>query len=1211
MPWDGLNEYALIISDPPQVYLMNNGSPGTGDELAAIDYELTVQVAVNATVTLASRGVDNVQLLYTASVLDTVPPLVLAQPYNGQWAQLDVLSIDQLLPVQVPLPLLPDPSLYVPDSSLSSYTPDFQVGKADREDFSTTNSSFAVDDVNVWDRALTLDELDFIYNKGVVNPYPFLTGPVNLIFQGQLIGPEEIPLVLGTGKLLWSASQLYDSDSGRFQTGLTQLHSGVSPTRGYAWTADNFYDKLLFAQHDNPALYWIPGTMAKASALPGLMVGDEDWNGVAVFSDHVLLWKEDRLKWSDKDDFSLYIPIATTAISAVYTLAEAFDQPPPGKNVNITITNILAQVLSLSLEGDLSFDDVNGGPTGVGKSSETTLNLVNTGTGPLKVTGISVSGIDPSVVTWDFKDSSGVPYSTSNPLTIPIGGSSPVTFMFTPADGISYAGTVSVAADNTQGTSQYPISGTGGGSTNSITILCGSGGTLTFGDCLSNQTAKEAFSITSGFAIRNDGTAAMPVSSIDVPGGFTVDWSSGSIAPGATQIVKVTFTPAKITTGATQDYSGTITVNVASTDNVTVSGATTLAVTGTGVKTFSTISVGGAVFVTDQGSLQFSNVPVGTPVNGEITVYNLTIAGPVKLSNLLLPAGFSGQLPSGSVPPRTTNALTSVSFPVSYTPSDSGLAGGPVSITTPAAVSGIKGFTAYASSEVSGMVATLSGNLAFGDVPVGGSAQALLVITNIGTDDVVVSGIELPSCFTGQYNGTLTAGQAAHVPITFSPTEAQDYSGINLTVNFAGMSSMSYSVSGTGFTLPTAATLVAGQIVSLEDTRGDTTYYNYYTVVSMTGTQLVLTRMDTTGSTLSGTLIPADGRQFFTLDANEAGETRVVGSLMNGPIYQVVPQGDYAYMFKERSIQSIQYTGLGAGTFFVHNEVHGEGLLARNALCDRLDGTLVFLGQKELYTYQGGPNPLPVCQQATRQLYAELDRSRLDSVALFHKTDRKEIWVKYPIIGGFRVLIWNYIEDSATLDDYDSSLEFTAMAIVTWSADQVWETMARGLAWADLSESLTWADLSQGDMGLVTLLGTMDGGLQAYGRVYSRDGQPYTSFSETMDFDFREPDIWKYVDVVVVGLEVKVPEAALRYLTVQVGTRAALGGYANSPGEAGSITWTPPKQILVNGQAPVPVKINPGAGAGKYMRVRFTSSDVDVKWRVSSFELHCRPGGLY
>ena len=331
---------------------------------------------------------------------------------------------------------------------------------------------------------------------------------------------------------------------------------------------------------------------------------------------------------------------------------------------------------------------------------------------------------------------------------------------------------------------------------------------------------------------------------------------------------------------------------------------------------------------------------------------------------------------------------------------------------------------------------------------------------------------------------------------------------------------------------------------------------------------------------------------------------------MNGPIYNIIPQGDFAYIFKGRSIQSIQYTGLGNGTFYIHNEISGEGLIGRNAVTDSGDGRMLFLGWKELYLYTGGPTPQPVCQQYTRQLYSEVDRTQLDSILLFHNENRKEIWVIYPITGGtFKVLIWNYVEDSASIDIYDSNLMFSAIGWVDWSSDPTWAQfalpdVANEVTWAQLPSSTDWDTLVGASVDHAPVFGSIDGGLRLQGTVYSREGVGYTCLSETMDYDFGAPDNFKYVDVVVLALQLSTVVAPAPGATVyiQVGTQASLGG--------GAITWSNPFPILVDGTQPLPVKVNPG-GAGRYMRLRFYSTDPGVTWRISQFEIHCRPGSTY
>jgi len=97
-------------------------------------------------------------------------------------------------------------------------------------------------------------------------------------------------------------------------------------------------------------------------------------------------------------------------------------------------------------------------------------------------------------------------------------------------------------------------------------------GNLAFGNVAVGSTA------TATLTISNTGLAALSVTSVTYPAGFTGNFTAGTISPAATQAVTVTFAP----TAATA-LTGTITVagNQASgTNTITVSG------TGTGAATF-------------------------------------------------------------------------------------------------------------------------------------------------------------------------------------------------------------------------------------------------------------------------------------------------------------------------------------------------------------------------------------------------------------------------------------------------------------------------------------------------------------------------------------------------------------------------------------------------------------------------------------------------
>ena len=90
-------------------------------------------------------------------------------------------------------------------------------------------------------------------------------------------------------------------------------------------------------------------------------------------------------------------------------------------------------------------------------------------------------------------------------------------------------------------------------------------GNLAFGEVLVGASA------TSTLTISNPGTAALTVTGVTGPNGFTPSWTSGTIAAGASQAVTIGFAP---TTAG--DYGGTVTVNAnqsSGTNTMGISGA--------------------------------------------------------------------------------------------------------------------------------------------------------------------------------------------------------------------------------------------------------------------------------------------------------------------------------------------------------------------------------------------------------------------------------------------------------------------------------------------------------------------------------------------------------------------------------------------------------------------------------------------------------------
>jgi Immunoglobulin domain len=92
----------------------------------------------------------------------------------------------------------------------------------------------------------------------------------------------------------------------------------------------------------------------------------------------------------------------------------------------------------------------------------------------------------------------------------------------------------------------------------------------------------------------------------------------------------------------------------------------------------------------------------------------------------------------------------------------------------------------------------VSGNLVFGSVLSGSSAQRTLTIKSIGLSAMTVSNVSLPAGFSGNWSGTIAPGGSRNVTITFSPTAVASYGG-TLTVNSDAVApTNTLAISGTG-----------------------------------------------------------------------------------------------------------------------------------------------------------------------------------------------------------------------------------------------------------------------------------------------------------------------------------------------------------------------------------------------------------------------------
>ena len=126
----------------------------------------------------------------------------------------------------------------------------------------------------------------------------------------------------------------------------------------------------------------------------------------------------------------------------------------------------------------------------------------------------------------------------------------------------------------------------------------------------------------------------------------------------------------------------------------------------------------------------------------------------------------------------------------------------------PGAASGEATFT-VAQSQGASRVVGLSGNLAFGNVPVGQNATGTLTISNTGNSTLTFTGFTC-TCktsvfFVSSTSGTVPPGSSRAVTVTFSPLSVASYTGTLSVISDATAGSGSIGISGSGISTPAAA----------------------------------------------------------------------------------------------------------------------------------------------------------------------------------------------------------------------------------------------------------------------------------------------------------------------------------------------------------------------------------------------------------------------
>jgi hypothetical protein len=458
---------------------------------------------------------------------------------------------------------------------------------------------------------------------------------------------------------------------------------------------------------------------------------------------------------------------------------------------------------------------VNFGDVPVGHEVDSSVNVTNSGSSPITISQVNVSG-----------QAFSLPGNNGAPISIPAGDTYTLKIGFTPVSTTNYSGQITLM--DTSGQMSVPISIQGEGSSLGVPQLTVSAATLTFGGVAVNTSTMQLLTLTS------TGTSAVTVNAATVTGaGFTIVGVSlpVTLSPAQSLTLQVQFDPTVAGTA-----SGQITIN-------SNSDAALVNLSGTGI---TAASPGLAV---SAASLSFGSVTVNTATTQSLTLTPTGTSAVTVNAATVTGAGFT--IVASSLP-VTLNPAQSLTLQVQFDPTTTGAASGQITINSNsgAVLVDISGTGVTAASP---RLAVSAASLSFGSVTVNTATTQSLMLTSTGTSAVTVSAATATGAgFTivaGSLPITLNPAQSLTLQVQFDPTTTGAASGqITVSSNSSNGSTTLVTLGGTGTAANPKLTISSGSL-------------NFGSVAVNTATtqSLTLTSTGTTPVTVSSAAITGAG----------------------------------------------------------------------------------------------------------------------------------------------------------------------------------------------------------------------------------------------------------------------------------------------------------------------------------------------------------------
>jgi len=457
---------------------------------------------------------------------------------------------------------------------------------------------------------------------------------------------------------------------------------------------------------------------------------------------------------------------STLAAGATCTISVTFAPLAVGsRSASVTITdNAAASPHSVGLSGTGTAPAATLTPVSLGFGSQIvgttsaaqTATLANTGTAPLTIGSIGVTGTNAG----DYGQTSACP------ATLAAGASCSISVTFAPTASGSRVASLSVTDDAAGSPHAVALTGTGTVSAPAVGLTPTA---LTF----SSQTVGTT-STAKSTTLSNTGSAPLTIGAIGLAGTNASDFAQtntcppapATLAAGATCTVSVTFTPA-----ATGARSASVTISDDAGDSPQ---AVTLS--GTGAQAAPAVTLAPT-------SLNLGSQRVGTSSASQSTALTNSGSAPLSISMIAIVGVNAAEFGENSdcpISPTTLAAGSSCTISATFTPSATGSRSASISITDDAANSP-QAVPLTGSGTAPGVTLTPS-SLSFGVQAVGTtSAAQSATLRNSGTAPMTLTSVSVTGANAGDFaqtNGcpvapaTLAANATCTISVTFTPRAA-------------------------------------------------------------------------------------------------------------------------------------------------------------------------------------------------------------------------------------------------------------------------------------------------------------------------------------------------------------------------------------------------------------------------------------------------------